>query len=56
MGPRGRGRSDGTVNRRPAARPALDARGRVVAFDGDRLDFHGEGRCGDRQAFVTPVR
>ncbi|MFF5984159.1 hypothetical protein ACFY78_35495 [Streptomyces olindensis] len=56
MGLRGRGRSDGTVNQRPAAHPALDARGRVVAFDGDLLDLTGGGRFGDRQAFVTRVR
>ncbi|MEU0198217.1 MULTISPECIES: hypothetical protein [unclassified Streptomyces] len=49
-------RPDGTVNRRPAAHPTLDARGRVVAFDADRLDLQGEDGFGERQAFVMRVR
>ncbi|MER7407452.1 hypothetical protein ABT373_34495 [Streptomyces sp. NPDC000070] len=49
-------RPDGTVNQQPAAHPTIDARGRVVAFDGDRLDLQGEDGFGERQAFVTRVR
>lgn len=48
-------RPDGTANRQPAAHPSLDARGRVVAFDGDRLDLQGENVSSERQAFVTRV-
>ncbi|MFF7788410.1 TolB family protein [Streptomyces sp. NPDC007991] len=49
-------RPDGTVNQRPAAHPTTDARGRVVAFDGERLDLQGEDGFSERQAFVTRVR
>ncbi|MET9762383.1 hypothetical protein ABZ016_25580 [Streptomyces sp. NPDC006372] len=49
-------RPDGTVNQRPAAHPTIDARGRVVAFDGERLDLQGEDGFSERQAFVTRVR
>jgi Tol biopolymer transport system component len=49
-------RPDGTVNQRPAAHPSIDARGRVVAFDGDRLDLQGENAFSERQAFVVRVR
>lgn len=49
-------RPDGTVNQRPAAHPTIDARGRVVAFDGERLDLQGEDGVSERQAFVTRVR
>ncbi|WDV55311.1 hypothetical protein PV963_35595 [Streptomyces coeruleorubidus] len=49
-------RPDGTANQRPAAHPTIDARGRVVAFDGERLDLQGEDGSSERQAFVTRVR
>ncbi|GGW49448.1 PD40 domain-containing protein [Streptomyces caelestis] len=49
-------RPDGTANQRPAAHPTIDARGRVVAFDGERLDLQGEAGFSERQAFVTRVR
>ncbi|MFI7018970.1 TolB family protein [Streptomyces sp. NPDC050164] len=49
-------RPDGTANQRPAAHPTIDARGRVVAFDGERLDLQGEDGFSERQAFVTRVR
>ncbi|MFD6167921.1 TolB family protein [Streptomyces coeruleorubidus] len=49
-------RPDSTVNQRPAAHPTIDARGRIVAFDGERLDLQGEDGVSERQAFVTRVR
>ncbi|GGL61888.1 hypothetical protein GCM10010129_01800 [Streptomyces fumigatiscleroticus] len=50
-------RPDGTPNRRPAARPSIDAHGRTVAYDAIPGDLLGEAHpVGERQALVTHLR
>ncbi|GGY16030.1 TolB family protein [Streptomyces djakartensis] len=49
-------RPDGSLNQRPAAHPGIDARGRVVAFDGERLDLQGENGSSERQAVAVRLR